>query len=155
MSLNYTITNRRDPAPSTIPNIDDAYGSGGWVTALNKEYGMVSGIHAKQRMADEENIDSHLTGVEKYAYEHDVAGYTWKTVNGKQVYSPAGVQEPVKGNYAKPLSDPETQKMYQQALAASQASATQGRIGYQQASQAVFDTSTSRYAPAHQNIVNF
>ena len=153
MSLNYTITNRRPTAPSTIPNIDNAHGSGGWVTALEEKYGMRK--LGKGRIADEENIDSHLTGVEKYAYEHDVAGYTWKTVNGKQVYTPAGVQEPVKGNYAKPASDPETQRMYQQALAASQASATQSRTGTQQASQSIFDTSTSRYAPSHQNIVNF
>ena len=153
MSLNYTITNRRTTAPSTIPNIDDARGAGGWVTELEEKYGMAN--MGKRRIADEENIDSHLTGVEKYAYEHDIAGYTWKTVDGKQVYTPSTVQNPVKGNYAKPMSDPETQRMYQQALAASQASATQSRTGTQQASQSIFDTSTSRYAPAHQNIVNF
>jgi len=153
MSLNYTISNRRTSAATTIPNIDDYRGAGGWVTELEEKYGMAN--TGKRRIADEENIDSHLTGVQKYAYEHDVAGYTWKTVNGKQVYTPSTIQEAVKGNYAKPGSDPETQRMYQQALAASQASATRGRTGTQQASQGVFDTSTSRYAPAHQNIVNF
>ena len=153
MSLNYSISDRHITA-QTVPNIDNYRGSSGWVTQLEDKYGMADG--GKRRIADEENIDSHLTGVEKYAYEHDVAGYTWKTdSSGKKVYTPTGVQNPVKGNYAKPSADPITQKMYQNELAASNASATQQRTGYQQASQSVFDTSTSRYAPAHQNVVNF
>jgi len=150
MSLNYTITNRRVPQSEALPDINNFRGKTGWVTALNKEYGMVSGWHGGQRMADMENIDSHLTGVEKYAYEHDVAEYSWK--NGK--YLPGDIN-PAPGNYAKPSADPETQRMYQQALEANNASATQGMSGRQQASQSVFDTSTSRYAPAHQNIINF
>tara|TARA_R110000851_G_scaffold255903_1_gene408408 strand:+ start:1068 stop:1511 length:444 start_codon:yes stop_codon:yes gene_type:complete len=147
MSLNYSISTRHETA-DTIPNIDNYRGKTGWVTQLQNEYG--------SKFSDEATIDSHLTGVEKYAYEHDVAGYTWKTdSSGKKVYTPTGVQNPVKGNYAKPSSDPITQKMYQNSLAASNASSTQQRTGYQQASQSVFDTSASRYAPAHQNVVNF
>ena len=150
MSLNYTITNRRTPQSEALPDINEALGKSGWVTALNKEYGMASGIHVQQKIADEENIDSHLTGVEKYAYEHDIAEYSWK--NGK--YTPGDIN-PAPGNYAKPSADPETQRMYQQAMAASNSTATQGSSRGQQASQSVFDTSTSRYAPAHQNIINF
>ena len=91
MSLNYSISTRHETA-DTIPNIDNYRGKTGWVTQLQNEYG--------SKFSDEATIDSHLTGVEKYAYEHDVAGYTWKTdSSGKKVYTPTGVQNPVKGNY--------------------------------------------------------
>ena len=105
-----------------------------------------------------DNIMQHLTGVQRYAYEHDVAYYGWVTKqDGTKSYEPNAQTGKANspGDYANPRKDPEVQKMYQQALAAQASTATQGRTGTQQASQSVFDTSTSRYAPSHQNIVNF
>tara|TARA_R110002020_G_C16257117_1_gene770211 strand:+ start:1164 stop:1598 length:435 start_codon:yes stop_codon:yes gene_type:complete len=144
MSLDYTISNQHQSAQQQqIPNINKPYGRGGWVRQLNREY------HSNPF-----DIDATLTGVEKYAYEHDIEHYGWETMpDGTRKYNPLAIGK-VKGDFSLPKYDKTTQAMYQNQLQGSN-TATQSRTGYQQASQSVFDTSNSRYAPSHQNIVNF
>ena len=144
MSLNYTITNRR-PTASVVPDVNNWRGKNSWIKQVEDEYGN-----------DPDKIMANLSGVERYAYIHDVAYYGWVTKpDGTRSYEPDANVGKKGGDYANPRLDPETQRMYQQALASQASTATQGRTGTQQASQGVFDTSTSRYSPAHQNIVNF
>ena len=144
MSLDYTISTRQQQ-DTAIPDINRPYGRDGWVTMLRKQF--------KGNVAEE---DASLTGVEKYSFEHDIEDYAWttNTKTGQREYTPMGHGGRKGGDFADPQKDAVTQQMYQSQLQGRN-TATAGRTGYQQASQSVFDTSASRYAPAHQNVVNF
>ena len=126
----------------------------GWYRELEKR------VEDKNDDLTAQQIDAQITDpAEKYAYEHDIANYGWVTnKDGTRSYE-AGMGNRFRSggastNYYKISNDPQAQKLYQQELQGS-GTATQGRTGYQQASQSVFDTSASRYSPAHQNVINF
>ena len=156
MSLNYTISNRNATGnANAIPDINTPWKrKTGWYRELRNR------VEDKNQDLTAQQIDAQITDpAEKYAYEHDIANYGWVTnKDGTRSYE-AGMGNRfrsggAKTNYGSIGADPEAQKLYQQELQGS-GTATQNRTGYQQASQSVFDTSASRYSPAHQNVINF
>jgi len=158
MSLDYTISNNQQ-SQSPIPNINNPMGTGlgkrgeGWYRELRNR------VEDKNQDLTPDQIDAQITNpTEKYAYEHDIANYGWVTnKDGTRSYEAGmGNRRGASGgtNYGSVSKDPMVQKMYQRELQGAN-TATQSRTGGQQASQSVFDTSASRYSPAHQNVVNF
>ena len=159
MSLDYTISNRNDTGgANAIPDINTPWKrKTGWYRELRNR------IEDKNQDLTAQQIDAQITDpAEKYAYEHDIANYGWVTnKDGTRSYE-AGMGNRFRSggsgrhgtNYFTISKDPEAQNLYNQELQGI-GTATQGRTGYQQASQSVFDTSASRYSPAHQNYINF
>lgn len=155
MSLDYTISNTNfGRTANALPDINTPWKMrSGWYRELRNR------VEDKNQDLTPDQIDANITDpAEKYAYEHDIANYGWVTnSDGTRSYEAGkGNRRGASGgtNYGSPSKDPQTQRLYQQELQGS-GTATQGRSGYQQASQSVFDTSASRYAPAHQNVINF
>lgn len=150
MSLDYTISNRNQTGNQNIMgDINTPYKwKTGWYTELLKKYPDLTADQLDARITDP---------AEKYAYEHDIANYGWVTnKDGTKSYEADKGTHALANpsNYKNTTKDPVTQRMYQQELQGS-GTATQSHTGTQQASQSVFDTSASRYAPSHQNIINF
>lgn len=143
MSLDYTISNRNDTGGrNAIPDINTPEK---WRTGWYRE--LLKRIEDKNDDLTAQQIDAQITDpAEKYAYEHDIANYGWVTnKDGTRSYE-AGMGNRFRSggaryNYGAIRNDPEAQKLYQQELQ-GQNTATQGRTGYQQASQSVFDTSS-------------
>lgn len=151
MSLNYTISNRQQTGnQNAMPDINTPWK---WKTGWYRE------LLKKNQDLTPDQIAAQITDpAEKYAYEHDIANYGWVTnKDGTRSYE-AGMGNRFRSsnhtNYGSISKDPETQKLYNQELQGS-GTATQSHTGTQQASQSVFDTSASRYAPSHQNVINF